>query len=158
MSKWKIFRGISNIAQLENILKNKTAGGWGVKKDSTWENSKSTLDLIKIQKGTDAERISKVVDIDDTQIHERQIVEYTFDSNVAKGFGLVGVICVNIDSKYSEEIDTKDTEKSIFCLSTAPVEIVSFKFNENFAEHEKYNKLKDKVDNFLLKKSKCIVC
>ena len=146
MCKLRLYRGISNVTQLENILKNQTAGGWKKNDSLVWQDFNGELDsYVKCQKGTDGEVLPCIVEIDDTDDQKRCIVEYTFSAKKAKQFGKVGVICIEIENKYAETPNKNDVEFGIFCLSTAPVDIVHFEFCEKFYCHPKYNELKEKV-------------
>lgn len=134
-----LYRGLSNIYQLEKILEYKTAGGLksglscsscGILSgcNSTIEEL-SFLDLdinkfekAKMQSGTEGERMPRVVYIED---NSRFVTEYTCCESIAKHFGIFAYIKIQIKAKYTEAIRgyiPKPREYGIYCMSCGPYE------------------------------------
>ncbi|MBO4397723.1 MAG: hypothetical protein J5805_04215 [Bacteroidaceae bacterium] len=109
-----------------NILNNQTAGGWKKDIERTFNQVKDEIqnleEIMVNQVGTGGERFPQIVCYDDSKIAERSVIEYTWDKLFANGLGLVGLITISIDPCYVN--DKVSSEKGVFCVSSAPVEIV----------------------------------
>ena len=149
-----LYRGISNVCQLSNILNRQTAGGWEQNDISFEDYLNKNPDIPKSiihQSGSEAERLPLIVCIDDTKDTQRSVIEYTTDESVAAGFGLIGYICIEIDDKYVEKEEYKESEgpekekpvvpktktpigseRSIYCLSSAPIVILGIYIYSDF--------------------------
>ena len=121
----ELFRGISNVCQLVNILNRQTAGGWE-KKDISFNEIKNVKTYME-QRGTKGEGLPRIVCIDDTTQPERCIIEYTKSWKVAAQFSCsgIGFIGIKIEDKYvEEEGENLGPEEGLFCVSSAPIEIL----------------------------------
>ena len=122
-----LYRGISNVRQMINILNNWTAGGWKEDIGRTFNQviyEIPNLEEIMVnQVGTGGEIFPKIVCYDDSPTIERSVIEYTMNRELAYGHGLVGLVTINIHPCYVYNNIT--TEKGVFCVSSAPVEIVN---------------------------------
>lgn len=134
-----LYRGLSNIYQLEKILEYKTAGGLksGLSCSSCRilsgcnstieELSFLNLDECKFkeatkQSGTKGECMPRVVYIKD---NSRFVTEYTCCESIAKQFGIFAYIKIQIKAKYTEAIKgyiPKPSEYGIYCMSCGPYE------------------------------------
>ena len=125
-----LYRGISNVRQMINILNNWTAGGWRPSTINSFTDikTKQIVDIMNNQVGTTAERYPRIVCIDDSILTERSVIEYTIYPNIANQFGLLGVITIEIEDRFVDTVFSK--EGGVFCVSSAPVIITNVTLKE----------------------------
>lgn len=133
----RLYRGISNVRQMINILNNWTAGGREASTLHSFDefiSSDSAIEkLIVKQVGPDAEKVWGIVCIDDSILTERSVIEYTECPDIAKRFGLLGVVSIEIEDRF---VDKKiSSEGGRFCLSSAPVIITDVTLKQNITCH-----------------------
>lgn len=148
MCKVKLYRGVCNIYEVDQILTNGTIGGQTTFEDTinpsgkkvelkTEESNKrgetkfsslieSSVGVYKrYQGGTGGENLPRIVNI--TSL--RPLIEYTTDQSVATRFGLLGVITVIVDTIFLEPVKPLGPEYGVFCVSNGILDKVSFQFN-----------------------------
>lgn len=166
--KLTLYRGLSNIYQVKQIIKELTAGGYSCNScnncvcikycKSKGNIPKSNPPIFQTVEGLykevfnsfkgnqvgNGESLFKVVNIRDDK---RYLVEYTTSFNIAKQYGHIGAIQIKIDENYTDAyLKNPGTEQSYFCLSCAPIEIEKYYINMNLGTNQE-NKLvvKDKL-------------
>ncbi len=112
----RLYRGVRNDVEMNNILTNGSAGGRPVNAAA----AKPTVDQTKAQKGTSGECYpltkGQVITIP-------EFVEYTTDINIAKQFGVHrgGVVQIEIEDRYVLVLAHDPLESGCFIRSEAPV-------------------------------------
>ena len=147
-----LYRGISNIRQLINILNNRTAGGWRSNSKLTFKELSEKIDVKKLitnQKSPNRECAFQIVCINDTDIYDRVIIEYTHCPSKAESFAALAFIEIEIDEKYAEIEHTNDSEWGRFCISSAPIVIKSIYINSIYKE--KCEELKKAIEEYIKK-------
>ena len=134
-----LFRGISNVCQLVNILNRQTAGGWEQEKISfkeLLERNPEIKQYMSHQTGSGGEGYPRIVCIDDTMQDNRCVIEYTDNWRVAARFsvGGIGFIGIKIEDKYVEDREIVGSEHGIYCVSSAPIEICGICIFEDFQD------------------------
>lgn len=149
--KVHLYRGISNTYEAEHILVNKTVGGQII------FNANNTLVRLKnnanIQSGMTryADLVEQSTEEYMGEVREnpnegipsvftlnnlRPLIEYSFSENIASGFGMLGLVKVEIDTQYISNVRRvrNRNEESVFCVANAPVISLYFtisRFNVN---------------------------
>ena len=141
-----LYRGISNVIQMIDILDNRTAGGCP-------KNPTRTMALLRTfnpdinnvmvkQVGTDGEGFPRIVCDDSKKTQNDSVIEYTLCKTIAEGHGLLGVITIEIDKLFVD--DNVSSEKGIFCVSSAPIRIIDIVIEPNI--YSCCKALRDAVD------------
>lgn len=142
-----LYRGVCNIYEALNILKNHTAGGQtnfdvgdsgiellegaDVSQGQTRFDQLDAKACICSQRGTCGERYPRIVNIKQL----RPLIEYTYDKSVAIGFGLLGVITISIDDIFIEP-SPAGREMGAFCVSNANLHGFRFELSRKSLECE----------------------
>lgn len=149
-----IFRGLSNIDQAIHIAKYNNAGGFDNLQCSTfchcsqfcakharsisfppsfasvYNSHKQVIDeFIRVQVRNDSQMYPRIVN---ASCNDRWLVEYTTNLKVAQQFGLLGYIKAEISDIYTDNSIynlSNSSEKSVFCLSCAPLANINYFIN-----------------------------
>lgn len=156
-----LYRGLSNIYQLREILKYETAGGYqGMKLNCqscesllgcisckwpvSYVDIKNKKTLISKQTGTHAENTLKVVNIVD---NSRYLIEYTKCRSIAQryaSFAYIEVCTFKRCTQLSLSNYKSNSEQGVYCESCAPIGNVFVYWIENVVSNKVFRKLLDK--------------